>query len=243
MDVTLTGDHPCDLDFQRRAYADLFGVCLAVPACRGITTWGITDRFTWVDDFFRVTGRPLLFNEEYQPKPAYFAARDALLARACPSGATCDLACTAASCEAADVCPVDPPFHCCATDTDCAGNACRKERSCDAHVCTDAVPVECDDGDPCSVATCDLDAGCILAPVTGFDFPSSALSPTILRYRPPAEQPFVIVRNPTPTASRASRPNRGACRFASIARCLPRDMGGVTALNAVAVERRWSAPR
>lgn len=44
----------------------------------------VTDKFTWIRDFFAVEGAPLLFDASYAPKPAYFAAGDALadLARA-----------------------------------------------------------------------------------------------------------------------------------------------------------------
>lgn len=46
---------------------------MAVARCTGITTWGITDRHTW-----RPNDTPLLFDANYQKKPAYFAVLDAL---------------------------------------------------------------------------------------------------------------------------------------------------------------------
>jgi len=65
---------------QAQAYADVFAACLAVSACRGITTWGVTDADTWLDDFdlFRslAPNQPLLFDADGVPKPAY----DAVLA-------------------------------------------------------------------------------------------------------------------------------------------------------------------
>ena len=77
LDVTLA-DPATELVQQAHTYADVFAGCLSVPACRGITTWGISDKNTWIRDFFHVEGAPLLFDENYMPKPAYFAARDVL---------------------------------------------------------------------------------------------------------------------------------------------------------------------
>lgn len=79
LDVTLTSRDPSQLDLQRRVYHDVFAGCLAAPGCTGVTVWGITDRFTWISNFFQVDGAPLLFDEDYAPKPAYFGVRDALL--------------------------------------------------------------------------------------------------------------------------------------------------------------------
>lgn len=65
---------PDPLAAQAQAYADIFLACTAVPACTGITTWGIDDGDTWLDSFwFTQPGpnRPLLFDESLEPKPAY----------------------------------------------------------------------------------------------------------------------------------------------------------------------------
>jgi endo-1,4-beta-xylanase len=86
MDVSLTGATACDFARQARVYRDLVAACLAVPACRGITTWGIGDGFTWIDVFFGTDARPLPFDLLWQPKPAYRAIRGALREAACESG-------------------------------------------------------------------------------------------------------------------------------------------------------------
>lgn len=77
---------------QAQAYADLFSACLEVSACKGITTWGISDADTWLDslppfDFF-APNRPLLFDEHFLPKPAYDAVLATLLAVPEPGTAT-----------------------------------------------------------------------------------------------------------------------------------------------------------
>jgi endo-1,4-beta-xylanase len=138
MDVTLSSRAPCQLDFQRRTYHDVVAACLAVPACTGVTAWGITDAFTWIDGFFRVDGAPLLFDESYAPKPAYFGVRDAFHAGACGGGSPCPADCAPAS--------APPPPGCCNVDADC--DACFDGAVCTDHACVGGEPVEC--ADPCT---------------------------------------------------------------------------------------------
>ena len=60
---------------QAAAFADVFGACLDVPACTGVTTWGVYDAETWLDEFFPwlAPARPLLLDEQFGRKPAYKA--------------------------------------------------------------------------------------------------------------------------------------------------------------------------
>lgn len=60
---------------QASIYADVVEVCLAVPACRGTTVFGFSDRYAW-DALGDAT--PLLFDEDYVAKPAYYAVQAAL---------------------------------------------------------------------------------------------------------------------------------------------------------------------
>jgi endo-1,4-beta-xylanase len=65
---------------QAADYAAVVGACRAVKRCVGVTTWGITDDHSWIPSFFSGWGAALPFDENYRPKPAYFAAIEALMA-------------------------------------------------------------------------------------------------------------------------------------------------------------------
>ncbi|MGW2521759.1 endo-1,4-beta-xylanase [Streptomyces sp. NPDC001617] len=45
--------------------------CLGVARCAGITTWGITDKYSWVPGTFSGYGAALPYDENYAAKPAY----------------------------------------------------------------------------------------------------------------------------------------------------------------------------
>ncbi|SDG60315.1 endo-1,4-beta-xylanase [Lentzea fradiae] len=59
-----------------KAQADYFGnvwdACHAVKRCVEFTTWGFTDRHSWVPDVFPGEDAACLFDENLKPKPAYF---------------------------------------------------------------------------------------------------------------------------------------------------------------------------
>ncbi|MEY4950029.1 MAG: Exoglucanase/xylanase [Pseudomonadota bacterium] len=71
---------------QAEYFGDVVGACMAVPACTGVTFWGVRDDDTWLDSLFASAAphRPLLFDASLAPKPAYFAVREAIAARAQP---------------------------------------------------------------------------------------------------------------------------------------------------------------
>ncbi|EHA54709.1 Endo-1,4-beta-xylanase 2 [Pyricularia oryzae] len=65
-----------ELDIQgnnANDYAAVTKGCLAVPACVGITAWGVRDNDSW-----RPQGNPLLFDSNYNPKAAYNSVVQAL---------------------------------------------------------------------------------------------------------------------------------------------------------------------
>ncbi|KQQ18656.1 endo-1,4-beta-glycosidase [Rathayibacter sp. Leaf299] len=66
--------HTYDPAQQAQIYGDVVAEALAAGVTE-ISTWGFTDKhlYTWLPG-----SKPLIFDEEYNPKPAYFAFRDAL---------------------------------------------------------------------------------------------------------------------------------------------------------------------
>ncbi|KAJ3051534.1 hypothetical protein HK097_007442 [Rhizophlyctis rosea] len=70
------------LDQQGKDYEAVFRACLAVKRCKGITLWGITDKYSWIPGVFPTEGAALVWDENYQPKPAYDGIVRALTTKA-----------------------------------------------------------------------------------------------------------------------------------------------------------------
>lgn len=70
--------------FQGLEYYGLAAACRAVPACRRITMWGFTDRYTWLDDAAGFSTKPLPCDVDYGRKPAFFGLRDGILSTTAP---------------------------------------------------------------------------------------------------------------------------------------------------------------
>jgi endo-1,4-beta-xylanase len=70
-----------------RIYRDYLTMMLLEPNVTAALTWGITDRYTWLNSprYARTDGqpqRPLPFDADYAPAPAFFAERTALATHA-----------------------------------------------------------------------------------------------------------------------------------------------------------------
>lgn len=65
---------------QATRYRNMLNVCLDADACSAFVLWGFTDRYSWIPSFFPGAGAALIFDAGYDPKPAYHALQDALLA-------------------------------------------------------------------------------------------------------------------------------------------------------------------
>jgi endo-1,4-beta-xylanase len=66
--------------FQQQAkdYATVINDCLAVTRCPGVSQWGVGDADSWVPGTFPGWGTPTMYDNNYQPKPAYNATATAL---------------------------------------------------------------------------------------------------------------------------------------------------------------------
>ena len=80
-------DREGKLRVQGAFYEEIARICVELPACTGITTWGVADRYTWLDAFTGRDADPLLFDDDFAEKPAYVAARDVFAAVPEPSSA------------------------------------------------------------------------------------------------------------------------------------------------------------
>jgi len=69
------------LKMQRRIYHDVIAACIKEKGFTSITFWGFTDAHSWINEAGQGPDYPLLFDENYQPKPAYWGVMDALLGR------------------------------------------------------------------------------------------------------------------------------------------------------------------
>lgn len=73
-----TGSLDERLDAQAHVYGAMASVCQRSTACTELTTWGVSDRYTWVQEQRPSLAAPLLFDAAYRPKPAYDAVRAVL---------------------------------------------------------------------------------------------------------------------------------------------------------------------
>lgn len=70
---------------QAKIYKDIVEACLESGVCKSILIWGLADKDSWLlrPEFQNMGGgeTPLIFDDDYNPKPAYFAIRDALMGK------------------------------------------------------------------------------------------------------------------------------------------------------------------
>lgn len=81
MDVQIqkaSGSRADNLALQARIYANAVRGCLASKACQEITFWGFTDKYSWIPAFTGNADAPLLFDENFQQKSAYYAVKKVL---------------------------------------------------------------------------------------------------------------------------------------------------------------------
>lgn len=72
LDVTVMADTPAQIAEQGHYYKRAFDIFRThADALAAVTVWGLTDGRSW-----RSTGKPLLFDDDLQAKPAYYGAAD-----------------------------------------------------------------------------------------------------------------------------------------------------------------------
>lgn len=79
---------PAKLATQASDYGKVANACLAVVRCVGITTWGLSDRYSWIPSVFPGEGAALPFDDAFAPKPAYDALVQAFGGTTQPNGCT-----------------------------------------------------------------------------------------------------------------------------------------------------------
>ena len=92
---------PDELQQQALGYQDVIQLCLSQPNCKAMVTWGFTDKFSWVPGTFSGQGDALIFDTNYQAKPAYTAIRGVLQQGQQPPPAPTGLTATAGNAQVA----------------------------------------------------------------------------------------------------------------------------------------------
>ncbi len=79
LSLGLSYDEQIELQRQAETYTTVAEACLALPECQGVTLWTFTDRYpTTIETLTRLEDIPLIFDDDYRPKPAAFALRETL---------------------------------------------------------------------------------------------------------------------------------------------------------------------
>jgi endo-1,4-beta-xylanase len=68
------------LQVQADTYREVLAACTAEKGFDGVTFWGLTDKHSWFNQPVEMD-RPLLFDTQYRPKPAYDAVRGAIFGK------------------------------------------------------------------------------------------------------------------------------------------------------------------
>jgi endo-1,4-beta-xylanase len=71
-----------EVQAQSNGYSYMLQSCLLERSCISFTVWGFTDKYSWIPGVFPTEGQANLYDENFQPKPAYEAVqRDLKLAK------------------------------------------------------------------------------------------------------------------------------------------------------------------
>ncbi len=71
LDVRIPDNSAASLQAQGALYGKVASICAQQPVCKLFQVWGVTDRYSWVPAQFPDYGWALLWDANYQKKPAY----------------------------------------------------------------------------------------------------------------------------------------------------------------------------
>ena len=63
---------------EAQLYGEMLRTCLSVTVCTAFVMWGFTDAHSWLPAFTGHPDYPLIFDAQYQPKPAFFSLMQVL---------------------------------------------------------------------------------------------------------------------------------------------------------------------
>jgi endo-1,4-beta-xylanase len=78
LDIRLSDSSAASLAAQAKLYGELATICVQQPNCKVFQTWGFTDKYSWIPGFFPGMGWALLWDSNYQKKPAYTSVLTAM---------------------------------------------------------------------------------------------------------------------------------------------------------------------
>jgi endo-1,4-beta-xylanase len=72
----ITGTQQVRFAYQADIYRRITDACLESGVCKSMTVWGIGDKYSWVETYLgEPNADPTLFDDNLQPKPAYYAVQ------------------------------------------------------------------------------------------------------------------------------------------------------------------------
>ena len=78
LDIRLSDSTASSLNAQAKLYGELATICVQQRSCKLFQTWGFTDKHSWIPQFYPGMGWALLWDANYQKKPAYLSVNKAL---------------------------------------------------------------------------------------------------------------------------------------------------------------------
>ena len=78
LDIRLQDSSAASFNAQAKLYGEIATIWVQQPSCELFQTWGFTDKYSWIPSFFPGQGWALLWDANYQKKPAYGSVLNAL---------------------------------------------------------------------------------------------------------------------------------------------------------------------